>query len=134
MKTFQKITFYVFGAFCLGFGAGLLLVPGRFLGLVNWAPIDPLLSRLMGAALLALTWLDWRVIRTADLTLVSTGVEVFFITSLLGSIGLLRHLLIANYPAYVWILAIGLLIFSVIFAILWLSLKPRVSGAKSGDA
>ena len=46
-------------------GALLLIVPGRLLGAVGWAPIDPLISRILGAALLAMAWGDWRVWRRA---------------------------------------------------------------------
>jgi hypothetical protein len=46
---------------CLFFGSGLLLAPGRFLGMFYWAPVDPPL-RIFGAALLAMGWLAWRMV------------------------------------------------------------------------
>jgi hypothetical protein len=38
------------------FGLLMLIPPGRPLTLLGWAPIDPMISRLLGAALLALGW------------------------------------------------------------------------------
>ena len=125
MKPVQKFICYLFGVLCLIFGAGLLLVPGRFLGMVYWAPIDPHISRILGAALLAMAWLAWRMARATETSLVSAGIEVFFISTFLSSVGLLRHVLVANYPLVVWILTIVMLLFAVYWAITWFALRPR---------
>ncbi len=127
MKPVQKFISYLFGVLCLFFGAGLLLAPGRFLGLVYWAPVDPHISRILGAALLAMAWLAWRMVKTSDMGLVSVGIEVFFIFTFLSSVGLLRHVLFANYPLVVWVLTIALLLFAVYWAISWYAMHPRRS-------
>jgi len=127
MKPLQKLISYLFGALCLFFGAGLLLAPGRFLGMVYWAPVDPHISRILGAALLAMAWLAWRVVRTSDSGLVSAGIEVFFVFTFLSCVGLLRHVLFANYPLVVWILTIGMLLFAGYWAISWFAIHPRRS-------
>jgi hypothetical protein len=127
MKPIYKIICYFFGGLCLFFGAGLLLMPGRFLGMVYWAPVDPHISRILGAALLAMAWLAWRMVRTTDKDLVSTGTEVFFILTFLSSVGLLRHLLVASYPLVVWILTIAMLLFALYWAIFWFAMHPRRS-------
>jgi len=93
-------------------GALLLVMPGRFLGWLGWAPVDPLLSRVLGAAFLALAWgsfRGWRARERAQVTLL-LEVEAFF--TILGCAGLLRHLLIAHYPWMVWTLLAGLAAFA----------------------
>jgi hypothetical protein len=127
MKPIQKFFCYLFGVLCLVFGAGLLLVPGRFLGMVYWAPVDPHLSRILGAALLAMAWLAWRMVRSAESGLFSVGTEVFFIFTFLSSVGLLRHLLVAYYPMVVWILTIMMLLFALYWAITWFAMRQRQS-------
>ena len=123
MQLLKKIVYYMYGLLGLFFGMGLLLAPGRFLGVVGWAPVDPLLSRLLGAALLGMAWMAWRMVRSTDHHLVSLGVEMFLIFNLLGSIGLLRHLLVANWPFMVWALCVVLLVFSLIWVMVWFSLR-----------
>ena len=72
-----QITFLAHALLSLVFGLALLLVPGRSLSLLGWVPewvqlpdsdlsipgstfIDPLITRLLGAALLALAYLSFR--------------------------------------------------------------------------
>ena len=116
MSKSLKYTFLIHVAVSLIFGAALLLAPGRFLGLFGWAPIDPLISRLLGAALLALAWSSYRGWGGSSYEQVSVLVEMEVIFTLFGSVGMLRHLLKSWYPWYVWF------VFSVlvVFAIAWI--------------
>lgn len=123
MKTFHKAIFYVYGVLCLGTGALLLAAPGRFLGFFGWAPIDPLLSRVLGAALLSMAWGAWRVVRAGETKAGQTLVEVFFAFTALSSVGLLRHLLVANYPFMVWFLCAVMVIFGLLWAVVWFQLR-----------
>jgi hypothetical protein len=97
-------------------GLPLLLAPGRFLGLVEWAPIDPIISRLLGAAVLALGWSSFRSWRSANWSQVAVVVELEAAFTLLACAGLLRHLLVASYPWYVW----SILVVMALFAVAWL--------------
>jgi hypothetical protein len=77
-----QTTFLAHAILSLVFGLALLLVPGRSLSLLGWVPqwvqlpdsdlsipggtfIDPLITRLLGAALLALAYLSLRCWMTA---------------------------------------------------------------------
>ena len=124
MKSLHKITFYAFGVLCLLAGAPLLLAPGRFLGFFEWAPVDPLISRLLGGALLGMAWGAWRAVRAGGAKPALYLVEIFFAFTILGAIGLLRHLLAAYYyPLMVWVLFWVLLLFGVLWTVNWWQLR-----------
>jgi hypothetical protein len=108
-----QVTFLIHAAVALAFGLPLLLAPGRWLTMWGWAPIDPILSRLLGAALLALAWSSFRGWRATAWAQVAIVVELEAVFTVLGCLGLLRHLLVANYPMTVWLLFVVLLAFAI---------------------
>jgi len=116
MSRALRITFVVHAVIAAIAGALLLLIPGRFLGWLGWAPIDPLLTRVLGAAMLALGWGSYCGWRAADRTNVSILVQVDAIFCSLSAVGLLRHLLKGNWPPMVWILFAAF----AVFALVWL--------------
>jgi hypothetical protein len=71
------------------FGGLLLAGPGRFLGWFGWAPIDPIISRLLGAALLALAWGSYRGWRAVERAQVAILIELEAVFCVLASLGLL---------------------------------------------
>lgn len=118
MSTALKYTFLVHILVAVLFGLPLLLFPGQFLGLFGWAPVDPLLSRVLGAALLANAWSSFRVLRGSNPTTMAVLLEMEIVFTVLSGIGLLRHLLIASYPPMVWFV----FALFVAFAIAWTTL------------
>jgi hypothetical protein len=117
MSKLMKLALLIYGIVTLIFGAPLLFVPGRFLDLFSWAPVDPLISRLLGAALLGMTWSALRAWRAAERERAILLVEGYVAFNILGAVGLARHLFgSAWYPFMVWFV-FGLL---VIFAVVWL--------------
>jgi len=116
MSKALKYTFLIHAVVAVLFGVPLLIVPGRFLGWFGWAPIDPIISRLLGAALLALAWSSFRGWRATERAQVAILVEMEAVFTVLGCVGMLRHLLLARYPAMVW-MVFGIL---GIFAIAWI--------------
>jgi hypothetical protein len=103
------------------FGLALLLAPGQFLGAIGWAPVDPIASRLLGAALLALGWSSFRGWRATDRAEVAILVEMEAVFTVLCSVGLLRHLVRGGFPFMVW--AVFAIFF--IFAIAWIVFLVR---------
>ena len=98
-------------------GVLLLVIPGRFLGWLGWAPIDPIISRVLGAALLALSWGDLRVWRRSTKAEARLFVEVQLGFAALAAIGVLRHLVVGGqWLAIVWIVFGGF----GLFALIWL--------------
>ena len=115
MSTYLKGLFGVHTVVSLLFGVPLLLAPGRTLDLFNWAPQDPLISRLLGAALIALALGSIRGFRASDKSHIKSIIEMDMAFCFLGAIGFARHLFKASWPFIVWFI-FGLL---VAFGIAW---------------
>jgi hypothetical protein len=116
MSRSLKVLFLVHAIMSTVLGVLLLVIPGRLLGLFGWAPIDPLISRLLGAALLALAWSSFRGWRATERRQVAILIEAEAVFCVLACAGLLRHLLVASYPWYVW----GTVVILAAFAIAWI--------------
>ena len=112
-----KTLFLVHAVVALLFGVPMLIAPGRFLTALGWAPIDPIVSRLLGAALLALAWSSFRGWQTDDKARVAVLLEMEAVLDVLSCVGLLRHLLFGSYPVLPW------LVFAIyaIFAVAWIA-------------
>jgi hypothetical protein len=111
-----KYLFLIHAVVAVIFGALLLIAPGRFLVWVGWAPVDPILSRVLGAALLALAWSSFRGWQATERTQVTTLVEMEVAFTVFACLGLLRHLLFAHYPFIAW----ALFAVFAIFAVAWI--------------
>jgi len=117
MSKALKFTFLIHAVVALILGALLLIIPGRFLGWVGWTPVEPIINRVLGAALLALAWSSFRGWLASERAQVAILVEMEAAFTVLGCIGVLRHLLFGGYPAMVWI------VFAILalFAIAWIA-------------
>lgn len=115
MQKTTKATFLVHMIVAGLTGFVLWAAPGRFLTLLGWAPIDPIISRFLGAALLACALSSYRGWRAADFMQVAALVEIELVFTSLACAGLLRHILFGWWPLMVWIL-FGIL---VAFALAW---------------
>jgi hypothetical protein len=76
-------------------GVLLLVIPGSFLTWLGWVPNDPIISRVLGAALLAMSWGDLRVWRSSAKAEARLLVEVHLGFAALAGGAMLRHLLAA---------------------------------------
>ena len=129
MSQVLKIAFLIRAAVGCLFGILLFLVPGRLFVAVNWSPVDPVTSRVFGAALLALAWGSFRGWRAAERS-EPVILEVEAVFTVLGCIGLLRHLLATTYPVMVWIVFAIMAIFAVTW-IVFLLRQWRQQGSPS---
>ncbi len=122
MSRSLRIIFLIHTVVSLILGVPMLIVPGRLLAWLGWAPIDPIISRVLGAALLALAWSSFRGWRAGDRTRVAILIELEAVFTVLASIGLLRHLLFAPFPIAPW------LVFVVVaaFAVAWVAVLVGV--------
>ena len=128
MAKWLKVLFPVHAVVALVAGVPLLLAPGRFLGWAGWAPVDPLLTRLLGAALIALAWSSFRAWRARGWSQVAVLVEVEAIFTVLSCAGLLRHLLKANYTLLVW----GPFAVLLAFALAWIAAYVHHTSGRRG--
>jgi hypothetical protein len=123
MEKWLKGLFLAYAVLALIFGIPLFLAPGRFLGLFGWAPVDPLLSRLLGAALLAMAW--WSSLGAFQYDpgragWLASGNLVF---TALGTAGLLRHLIGYHFPFMVWFVCGLLALWAVTWGVVAVSLR-----------
>ncbi len=119
MSKIMKAALLIYGIVTFIFGVPLLFAPGRLLGLFSWEPVDPLMSRLLGAALLGMAWSALRAWRASEQERTILLVEAYATFNLLGAVGLGRHLFSGSYyPFYVWFV-FGLL---VVFGVIWVLL------------
>ena len=126
MSRALKTTFIVHAIVALLFGLPLFIIPGELLKALGWVPIDPLISRLLGAALLALAWSSFRAASLGD-KLPKPGqkllVELEAVFCTLGAIGLLRHTLIAYFSWIVWLPVVLLILFAAVWVYFWVKLR-----------
>jgi hypothetical protein len=115
MSRSLRVIFLIHAVVSAVLGVLFLAIPGRFLGLFGWAPIDPIISRLLGAALLALAWGSYRGSRAAEKAQVAILVELEAVFCVLACAGLLRHLLVAGYPWYAWLLLAGFAAWAIVW-------------------
>ena len=118
MSKALRTTFAVHCIVSLVVGALLLGMPGRVLTALRWAPIDPVISRLLGAALLALAWGSFRGWRATERSQAAFVLEVAAAFTVLGCAGLLRHVLVGSWPWFVWTLLAVLLAFAAAWVVL----------------
>lgn len=124
MSKALKFMFLIHAVVAVLFGAPLLIIPGRFLWWVGWGTwetIDPLMAKLVGAALLALAWSSFRGWRATERAQAAILVEMEVVFTVLGCVGWLQKLLFTPYPARVWI------VFAILalFAIAWITLLVK---------
>ena len=116
MSKALKTTFLVHAGVALIFGLLLLLIPGRLMTWAGWAPIDPIMGRLLGAAMLALAWSSFRGWRAQARSEVALLIELEAVYTVLACVGLLRHLLFGHWPLFPWLV----LALYAVFAVAWI--------------
>jgi hypothetical protein len=121
MSKALNVTFLIHAIVSVVGGVLLLIVPGRTLLFFGWAPIDPIISRILGAALLALAWSSFRGWQATERKQVQILVELEAVFTVLACVGLLRHLLFARYLPIVWLM---LAVFAA-FAVAWIVFLVR---------
>ena len=125
MSKLLRITFAVHTVVALVIGSLLLIIPGRFLLAIGWAPIDPIISRLLGASLLGLAWGSFRGWRARDYAEVRLIVELEAVFAVMACVGVLRHLLVAKWPFMVWFLFIVLAVFAFLWVYSWVRYEAQ---------
>ncbi|MBN2148691.1 MAG: hypothetical protein JW726_14990 [Anaerolineales bacterium] len=121
MNKIIRPLFLVHAIVALVFGLPLLGMPGRFLDLFGWAPVDPIISRFLGAALLGLAWGSFRSFCQPGKMLIIIEVEAVFCT--LASLALIWHMRGSHWPLMVWLILALFIILAVLWVLAWLNLR-----------
>jgi hypothetical protein len=111
-----KITFSIHAIVAIVFGIVLYLQPGLWATLVKWTPFDASMTRVYGAALLALavsSWLGYRAARWEEVRIL-VMMEIAF--TVLSTVGALWGLLFRGAPAFGWVAVV----IWVAFAVAWI--------------
>jgi len=133
-----RTTFLVHMIFAAIFGITLFLIPGRTLTLLGWVPemiqipqtelsapgtifVDPVISRVLGAALLGLAFSSfqgWRAQKWGEVALL---VELEFVFCTLGVIAFLGGWYHMNraMPLIGWVIMVILMSFALIWGFSW---------------
>jgi hypothetical protein len=111
-----KITFLIHAIVALVFGLVLYLQPGLWAKMVNWTPYDATMTRVYGAALLALAASSWFGYCAARWDEVRILVLMEIALTVLSTVGGLWGLLFRGAPAFGWV---SVLIW-VVFAVAWI--------------
>ena len=122
MRSVLRVTFLVHAVVAGLSGVLLLIIPGHFLRWIGWTAfaaqaawmgIDLVISRLLGAALIALAWSSFRGWRATETAQIANLVEMEVVFTVISCAGLLRHLVFRHLPMMVWILFVGFALFAV---------------------
>jgi hypothetical protein len=120
MSKLLKVTLVVHIVLAVVLGLPLLGLPGRFLGWLGWAPVDPLLSRMFGAALLGFGWLDFRTLRLNSRQAAQPLIEAGIVFNGLAAAGLAWNMLGAGWPWYVWTVLGTFIVLTALWLVNWL--------------
>ena len=125
MSKALKYTFLIHAVVTAVIGVLLFLIPGRFLSWVGWGPIEPVINRLFGAAILGLSWGSFRGWRASTWAQVAFLVEMEALFCILACVAVVRHLLLARYPLIVWLVLAVFLVFGIAWIVLWVQQRQR---------
>jgi hypothetical protein len=131
-----RVTFFIHMIVAVVLGATLWIIPGRTLTLLGWVPeqvllpqstlsipgatfVDGVLTRVLGAALLALgfaSFLGWRASRREQVYLL---VQEEFVYCVLGTVAFLVGIFTLDraVPVIGWVMIAILIIFSVVWGL-----------------
>ncbi len=111
-----KITFLIHAIVALVFGVVLYLQPGLWATMVKWTPFDGNMTRIYGAALLALAVSSWFGYRAARWDEVRILVLMEIALTVLSTVGGLWGLLFRGAPVFAWVSVV----IWVVFAVAWI--------------
>ena len=119
MVKYRKWLFAVHTVVALLFGLPLFITPRNTLNFFDWTPQDPIMSRLLGVALIALAVASARSFKSGDKSLTKTVLEMDLTFCVLGAIGFARYAFFSSrsYPFIFWFLFGLLIVFSIAWAI-----------------
>ena len=135
-----RLVFLIHAVIGLIFGLGLLLIPGRSLSLLGWVPqwvqlpnsdlsipgqtfVDPLVTRLLGAALLGLAYLSFRcwqdISRSWRAALPILEFEAIYCALSVAAFIISLFTIDRAMPVAGWVIALIFLVFFLLWGLSW---------------
>ncbi|UCD97936.1 MAG: hypothetical protein JSV42_13360 [Chloroflexota bacterium] len=116
MSNGLKTTFLIHAPVSLLFGIVFYFFPGTWANLVNWTPFDENITRLLGAAVLAIGMMSWFAYRAESWQEVRVPVLFEIVFTVSGSLIGLYAYFFSGAPLFIWV-PIAVM---VIFGVLWI--------------
>ena len=113
MSSGLKTWFVVHAAIDYIFGLPLLLIPIKFMTLLGWQTIDPLTTRLLGAALIAIGTISY-ITRNEDTNVYRNILKLKITWSVTAILGIILTI-IQGAPKLIW----AILIIFILFTAIW---------------
>ncbi|MFB6172971.1 MAG: hypothetical protein ABEJ23_10580 [Haloarculaceae archaeon] len=127
-------TFLVHAVVAVVMGLPLLLVPEAWGALVNWRAVDPTVTRLLGAAVVAIavaSWLGYRADSREELRIL-VAFEVVF--PAISGLAALYEVLLADGPTFTWVFVAITVVFTVAFAYFYRQMAAGTTAAEGAAA
>jgi hypothetical protein len=126
MSSGLKMTFLIHFIVALIFAIGFLFFPAMVLGWWGFTSTGPaVLSRIMGAYVLAISVSSWLGYRASEAQQVRIVVAMEVWLTIIGAFVSLYGIIFEGAPALMWV---NVVIFAV-FAVLWIAFYPRTKSA-----
>jgi len=116
MSNGLRTTFLIHAPVTLLFGIVFYLIPGIWANLVKWTPFDANMTRLMGAAALAIGVMSWLAYRAETWEEVRIPVQFEIVFTVAGSLIGLYAYFFTGAPLFIWVPIIVM----VVFGALWI--------------
>ncbi len=110
-----RTTFLIHAPVSLLFGIVFYLVPGTWSNMVNWTPFDANVTRLLGAALLAIGVMSWLAYKAESWEEVRIPVQFEMVFTVAGSLMGLYAYFVTGAPIFIWVPIAVMVIFGVLF-------------------
>jgi uncharacterized protein YjeT (DUF2065 family) len=116
MSSRLKTTFLIHAPVSLIFGIVFYFVPGIWADLVNWTPYDENITRLLGAAVLAIGVMSWLAYKAETWEQVRIPVQFEIVFTVSGALVGLYSFFFTGAPLFIWVPIIVM----VVFGVLWI--------------
>ena len=127
-----RTTFLLHALVALAFGLVMYLAPVWFGAIIQWTPLDPLMTSFMGAALLALgvsSAFGYRAAHWEDVRILVIAEAVFTVT---GTVTALYYLIFVGAPLFAWVPTLLWGLFAVAWIVFYVQAThsvPQMAGA-----
>jgi uncharacterized protein YjeT (DUF2065 family) len=114
-----KITFLIHFILAVIFGLIYLIIPQVWGKLINWSVQEPVMYRLIGAALLGYAASSWLAYKQTAWERVQIVVQMEIVWTILATLVTIFGLIFADLPAFGWVNAVIFCGFAVAFIVFY---------------